>query len=103
MDTAENEKNIKRKGAVMKELALHIMDIIQNSLTAGSSNITVDVCTCNEDRFLDIVVSDDGCGMDEKTMKKLLTRFIHRGKRETWDWEYPCSKKLPPYRTEIFQ
>lgn len=59
----------------MKELALHIMDIVQNSLTAGSSNITVDVCTCNEDRFLDIVVSDDGCGMDEKTLKEAVDPF----------------------------
>lgn len=75
MDSAEDEGQCEGKGEVMKELALHIMDIIQNSLTAGSLNIDVDVYTCDEDRFLDIAVCDDGCGMDEKTLNQAADPF----------------------------
>lgn len=59
----------------MKELALHIMDIMQNSITAGSSWISVGIKTCDDDRLLEITVEDDGCGMDEETLKKATDPF----------------------------
>ena len=59
----------------MKELALHIMDIMQNSITAGSSRISVRVKTRDYDRLLEIIVEDDGCGMDEETLKKATDPF----------------------------
>lgn len=59
----------------MKELALHIMDIMQNSITAGSSRISVRIKTRDYDRLLEIAVEDDGCGMDEETLKKATDPF----------------------------
>ena len=59
----------------MKELALHIMDIMQNSITAGSSRISVCMKTCEQDRLLKIIVEDDGCGMDQETLKKATDPF----------------------------
>ncbi|MCB6993386.1 ATP-binding protein [bacterium 210820-DFI.6.37] len=59
----------------MKELALHIMDVMQNSITADSSEISVGVKTCQEDCQLVITVKDNGCGMDEETLKKATDPF----------------------------
>lgn len=59
----------------MKELALHIMDVMQNSITADSSEISVSVKTCEEDRTLLVTVKDNGYGMDEDTLKKAVDPF----------------------------
>ena len=64
----------------MKELALHIMDIMQNSITAGSSRISVRVKTRDYDRLLEIIVEDDGCGMDERTLTKMNERLQKSGR-----------------------
>ena len=45
----------------MKELSLNILDIAQNSFTAGAS-LTEILLTEKENRFI-IQVKDDGCGM----------------------------------------
>ena len=59
----------------MKELALHIMDVMQNSITAGSSVISVSISTCDNNSLLEIIVEDDGCGMDEETLKNATDPF----------------------------
>ena len=59
----------------MKELALHIMDVMQNSITADSSEISVGIKTCQEDRRLIITVKDNGYGMDEETLKRATDPF----------------------------
>jgi hypothetical protein len=59
----------------MKELALHILDIIENSLTAGASNVTTSI---NEDEASDlyeIEIADNGRGMDTDTLKKVQDPF----------------------------
>ena len=48
----------------MDEIALHILDLAQNSVAAGASHLTVEV---EEDAVADrlnVRVADDGCGMD---------------------------------------
>lgn len=59
----------------MKELALHIMDIMQNSITADSTVISVGVEVSPGDEMLTISVEDNGCGMDEETLKKATDPF----------------------------
>lgn len=59
----------------MKELSLHIMDVMQNSITAESSKIAVSVKTCDSDRLLTITVEDNGYGMDEETLKRATDPF----------------------------
>lgn len=59
----------------MKELSLHILDIIQNSITAKASFIEIKI---NEDLVNDtykIEISDNGIGMDEEFLKKVLDPF----------------------------
>ena len=57
----------------MKELSLNILDIAQNSFTAGAS-LTEILLTEKENRFV-IQVKDDGCGMSEETLLKVSNPF----------------------------
>lgn len=59
----------------MKELALHIMDIMQNSIAAKSKQISVIVELSEDERFLCISVEDDGVGMDGETLKNAADPF----------------------------
>ena len=61
----------------MRELALHILDIVQNSVAAGASAVGIEI---DEDRdkakdLLSIAVIDDGRGMDEDTIAKVTDPF----------------------------
>ncbi|NLA15714.1 MAG: ATP-binding protein [Bacteroidales bacterium] len=60
----------------MNDLALHLLDIVQNSLSAGATLITIIV---NEDLLknkLCIKVKDNGRGMTEEQVKKLSDPFF---------------------------
>jgi len=59
----------------MKELSLHILDIVQNSLGAKASLIEIDI---NEDIYNDLLVikiKDNGIGMDTATAQKVKDPF----------------------------
>lgn len=59
----------------MKELSLHILDIGQNSVSAGATLIEIAI---SEDTGLDrleIVIRDNGCGMDAETVQKVTDPF----------------------------
>ena len=60
----------------MKELSLNILDIAQNSISAGASCITVDVC---EDTALDrltIRIVDNGRGMTAEQVARVIDPFF---------------------------
>ncbi|MDY7040315.1 MAG: ATP-binding protein [Chloroflexota bacterium] len=60
----------------MRELSLHILDALENSLEAGASRVTL---TIEEDLIADrmaITITDDGRGMDAETVKKVLDPFF---------------------------
>ena len=59
----------------MREIALHILDLLQNAVEAGAGRVTL---TIDEDAALDrltIVVADDGRGMDAETIRRALDPF----------------------------
>ncbi|MCX5820288.1 MAG: ATP-binding protein [Deltaproteobacteria bacterium] len=59
----------------MLELALHILDIAENSVRAGAKTVVIDI---TEDRMrdrLEIEIRDDGAGMNEATLKKAMDPF----------------------------
>lgn len=47
----------------MRELSLHILDLIENSIRAGASTISVRIEECPEQDRLEICVEDDGAGL----------------------------------------
>ncbi|RQD70634.1 MAG: ATP-binding protein [Tindallia sp. MSAO_Bac2] len=60
----------------MKELALHILDIVQNSITADAKRINLKIAESIKDDELTIVVEDDGFGMDEEMLMKVTDPFV---------------------------
>jgi anti-sigma regulatory factor (Ser/Thr protein kinase) len=59
----------------MRELALHILDIVENALQADAHHINLTIVEeLNQDR-LTITVQDDGRGMDAETVEKVRDPF----------------------------
>ena len=59
----------------MRELALNVLDIVENSLAAGAKLVKVALTVRLCDDFLSICIEDDGCGMDETTLAKACDPF----------------------------
>ena len=57
----------------MRELSLNILDIAENSVKAGASLVTIEVTA--EGGTLDIVVTDDGCGMSPEFLSRVTDPF----------------------------
>lgn len=59
----------------MNELSLYILDLVQNSVTAGAKHIEITIRISSEDDLIVITLTDDGCGMDEKLLAKVVSPF----------------------------
>jgi len=59
----------------MREIALHLLDIAENSVAAESRNILIDVAEDLQSDLLRVSVRDDGRGMDAETAKRVLDPF----------------------------
>lgn len=57
----------------MKELSLNILDVAENSVKAGA-NLT-EIRIDENDKQLVLLIKDDGCGMDEETVKSVTDPF----------------------------
>ncbi len=74
--TGEGGRTILGGGKPMEDLALHILDIAQNSLEAGASTIEIELWeNLSEDRLV-IEVRDNGRGMDPETLAKATDPFF---------------------------
>jgi len=60
----------------MRELALHILDILQNASEAGASRVSLVINEDPEEDRLTIAVCDDGCGMDDETLLRTVDPFF---------------------------
>ncbi len=70
----------------MRELSLNVMDIVQNSVRAGASLITVQVAESKKHDTLTITITDNGCGMSEEFQKHMFEPFSQEnsGARTTY-------------------
>ncbi len=57
----------------MKELSLNVLDIAENSLKAGATLTEIYLAEGSE--LLTVTVKDNGCGMDEETLKRVINPF----------------------------
>jgi len=57
----------------MKELSLNILDVTENSVKAGASK--TEILLEETEDTLTIKIVDDGCGMDEETVKSVVDPF----------------------------
>ena len=60
----------------MRELSLHLLDIAENSISAGAKNITINIFENSNSDLLQIEVIDDGHGMSSDMVKKVIDPFI---------------------------
>lgn len=59
----------------MREIALHLLDLAENSVSAGAQTVTVAVCEDLRSDRLTASVQDNGRGMDPETLKKVTDPF----------------------------
>lgn len=60
----------------MRELALHLLDIAENSVAARAKTITIQVVEDTRADRLRLAVIDDGVGMDAETAAKVTDPFV---------------------------
>ena len=60
----------------MRELALHLLDIAENSVAAQAKNITLTVVENIHTDRLRMTVEDDGKGMDDQMIAQVVDPFI---------------------------
>ncbi|MGB9812561.1 MAG: ATP-binding protein [Thermovenabulum sp.] len=60
----------------MKELSLHILDIVENSINAGATEVEIQIVEDNKQNLMTITIVDNGKGMDEKMLEKVLDPFF---------------------------
>ena len=60
----------------MEDLSLHILDIVENSIRAKASRIEIKVVEYTKKDLLTIEINDNGQGIDEETIKKVLDPFF---------------------------
>ncbi|HRW81028.1 MAG TPA: ATP-binding protein, partial [Desulfomonilia bacterium] len=59
----------------MLELALHVLDIAENSSRAGASLVEITIVEDLQQDVFSLEIRDDGHGMDSATMEKALDPF----------------------------
>ena len=59
----------------MKELALHILDILQNSTRAKANKIELNIFEDTKENVYSIEIKDDGCGMSPELLARVTDPF----------------------------
>jgi hypothetical protein len=60
----------------LRELSLHILDIVENGITAGADCIHIDVIESRTADFLTIKIRDNGRGIPAEKLAKLKDPFV---------------------------
>lgn len=60
----------------MTELALHILDIVQNSIRANAEIIEINISESIDDDDFIIVIKDNGAGMDDAELQQVTDPFF---------------------------
>lgn len=59
----------------MQDISLHLLDILENSIRAKALNVWIEINVFEKDNLLQIIVKDDGFGMDAETLKSAQDPF----------------------------
>ena len=61
---------------MMRELSMHILDIVENSVRAGSPTVKVDVMEDTRTNMLSFAIADKGKGMSTEMAARLSDPFV---------------------------
>ena len=59
----------------MEDFSLHVLDVVENALSAGADRIEVRIVVQRKEDFLRIEIEDNGRGMDEQMVSQALDPF----------------------------
>lgn len=76
----------------MRELSLNVMDIAQNSISAGAEQIEISVLENPKADSMTITVSDNGCGMTPEQTANVTDPFLPRVLHAVWGLACPFLK-----------
>jgi len=60
----------------LKEISLHLLDIVENSLSAKADEICITITENSRTDTLNIKIQDNGIGMDAETVAKIIDPFV---------------------------
>jgi hypothetical protein len=60
----------------VKEIALHVLDIVENSVAAGAETVEISVEEDTASDRIRVCVRDDGKGMDERKLDRIADPFV---------------------------
>ncbi|MCX7833871.1 MAG: ATP-binding protein [Ignavibacteria bacterium] len=60
----------------MDDLALHILDIAENSINAGAKNVTINIIEDTKEDLLMIEIIDDGKGIEKEILEAVTNPFV---------------------------
>jgi len=60
----------------MEEIALHILDLVQNCVEAGASEVSITIAESRHDNLLTVTIRDNGKGMDAATLATVTDPFF---------------------------
>ncbi len=78
---------------LMPELSLNILDMAENSFSAGAASIEIIIDEKLSQDLLSITVKDDGKGMDRSTIQKVTDPFYSGKKGKSWGLGIPFLKQ----------
>jgi hypothetical protein len=59
----------------MKDLSMHILDIVQNSIRANAKLIGIEIAERPDENQLIITITDDGAGMSQEQLQRAIDPF----------------------------
>ena len=62
--------------SMMEEICAHILDITANAVTAGAAHVAVTIEADRKNNLLSVRFKDDGKGMDEEMVKRVVDPFF---------------------------
>lgn len=60
----------------MKEIALHLLDLAENSVSAGAKTVQIEICEDQNADLLTASIEDDGRGMTPEMVNRITDPFV---------------------------
>jgi len=86
----------------LREISLHIMDVVENGITAGAGCIHILIDEERIENRLKVVIKDNGKGMSPGMVARATDPFVLQEQQGGWDWGFPSLRKQRKDVTVIF-